>query len=93
MCGLKRDASARFSFLLGAPIIFGAALYELPKVLTAGLSVSELVPFGVGIAASALVGYLCIGFLMAYLRTRSTGLFVGYRVVFGTAVIILSLMQ
>lgn len=92
-CGLRRDAAARFSFLLGAPIIFGAALYELPKALRAGLSAAELLPFGAGIAASAVVGYLCIGFLMSYLRTRSTGLFVGYRVVFGSAIILLSLIR
>lgn len=92
-CGLKRDAAARFSFLLGAPIIFGAALYELPRALKVGLPVSELAPFGAGIAASALVGYVCIGFLMSYLRTRSTGLFVGYRVVFGAVVILLSLIR
>jgi len=92
-CGLQRDAAARFSFLLGAPIILGAAIYEMPDALRSGLTAADLLPFGVGIAASAIVGYLCIGFLMSYLRTRSTGLFVGYRLVFGTGIILLSLLR
>ena len=91
--GLTREAAARFSFLLGAPIILGAAIYEMPDALRSGLTAADLLPFGVGIAASAVVGYLCIGFLMSYLRTRSTGLFVGYRLVFGTGIILLSLLR
>lgn len=92
-CGLQRDAAARFSFLLGAPIILGAAVYELSNALESGLIASELAPFAVGILTSAVVGYLCIGFLMSYLRNRSTGLFVAYRVVFGGAMIFVSLLR
>lgn len=92
-CGLQRDAAARFSFLLGAPIILGAAVYELPSLLQASLSAPELLPFAVGILSSAVVGYLCIGFLMSYLRTRSTAIFVGYRLVFGSVVVVLSLIR
>lgn len=92
-CGLQRDAAARFSFLLGAPIILGAAVYELPDALESVLAGGEWLPFTVGIVVSAVVGYLCIGFLMSYLRKRSTDLFVGYRVVFGLGVILLSLLR
>jgi undecaprenyl-diphosphatase len=92
-CGLQRDAAAWFSFLLGAPIILGAAVYELPDALKSVLAGGEWLQFTAGIAASAVVGYLCIGFLMSYLRKRSTGLFVGYRLVFGLGVILLSLLR
>ena len=91
--GLQRDASARFSFLLGAPIILGAAVHQVPSVLRNGLGSSELLPFVVGIASSAIVGYLCIGFLMSYLRTRSAALFVVYRFVFGSMVIAFTLIR
>lgn len=91
-CGLQRDAAARFSFLLGAPIILGAAVYELPDALRLAVG-GEMLPFIVGIVTSAVVGYLCIGFLMSYLRRRSTNLFVGYRVLFGLGVILLSLLR
>lgn len=92
-CGLQRDAAARFSFLLGAPIILGAALYELPSAWSSGEVGADLMPFILGVLTSALVGYLCIGFLMSYLRSRSMGLFVGYRLAFGTGMIILSLLR
>jgi undecaprenyl-diphosphatase len=93
VCGLQRDAAASFSFLLGAPIILAAAVYELPDALKSVLAGGEVLPFVAGILTSAVVGYLCIGFLMSYLRKRSTDLFVGYRVVFGLGVILLSLLR
>lgn len=86
-CGLDREASARFSFLIGAPIIFGAGAYELAKVASHGLSGAQIVPLVIGFVSATLVGYLCVKFLIEYLRKRSTDLFVGYRVVIGAAVI------
>jgi undecaprenyl-diphosphatase len=84
-CGLQREAAARFSFLLGAPIIFAAAAFELRKV--PHLPHSAFAPMILGILASGITGYACIGFLMNYLRKRSTDLFVAYRLVFGIVVI------
>lgn len=86
-CGLQREAAARFSFLLGAPIFFGAALYELPNVFRNGLSRSEIVPLICGVLTATIVGYLCIGFLIRYLKTQSTDVFVVYRVLLGLGVI------
>lgn len=86
--GLRRDAAARFSFLLGAPIIFGAAIYEVPKVFQYNLAGPEIASFVLGILTSAIVGYLCIGFLISYLKKRSTGVFVLYRMLLGIAVIV-----
>ena len=86
--GLRRDDAARFSFLLGIPAILGSGLYEL-RPLMAEL---ELVSGGlgvlvVGLVTSAISGYLAIGFLLAFLRTRSTMVFVIYRVVLGVLVL------
>lgn len=92
-CGLQRDAAARISFLLGVPIILGAVIFELPDALRLVRTGGEVIPFVAGILTSAIVGYLCIDFLMAYLRKRSTDLFVGYRLVFGVGVIVLSLLR
>jgi len=85
--GLRRDAAARFSFLLGAPIIFAAAVYEIPKAFQYELTGSEIASFVLGALTSAVVGYLCIGFLIGYLRRQSTGVFVLYRILLGIAVI------
>lgn len=92
-CGLERQAAARFSFLLGAPIIFGAAVYKLRDLLTTGLPADQILPFVLGVVTATVVGYLCIGFLMEYLRKRSVWVFVLYRALFGSAVILVSLLR
>ena len=86
-CGLEREASARFSFLIGAPVIFGAGAYELAKVASHGLSEAQIAPLILGFLSATVVGYFCVKFLIEYLRKRSTDLFVGYRVALGGAVI------
>lgn len=87
MSGLEREAAARFSFLVGAPVIFGAGIWELHKVMKAGLTGADAMPLILGVVASTIVGYACIKFLIEYLRKRSTALFVVYRVALGVGVI------
>jgi undecaprenyl-diphosphatase len=81
----NRDAAARFSFLLSAPITFGAGLLEAPDMLRAGLDA----PFVAGVLTSALVGYFAIRYLLVYVRTRSYGIFVYYRVALGLVILAL----
>lgn len=88
--GMKREAAARFSFLLSIPIIAGAALKEGVGLLKTGLAPGERMPFAVGVVTSALFGYLCIKFLLAYLRTRSVNVFVWYRLVFAAVIVALA---
>ncbi|MCL6520431.1 MAG: undecaprenyl-diphosphatase UppP [Armatimonadetes bacterium] len=92
-CGLKREAAARFSFLIGAPIIFGAGVYKLKDLFTDGLPSNQILPFILGVIVATVVGYICIGFLLNYLKKRSMGIFVAYRVVFGSAVILLAIIR
>ncbi|HAH87348.1 MAG TPA: undecaprenyl-diphosphatase UppP [Armatimonadetes bacterium] len=85
-CGLKRDTAARFSFLVGGPIILGAAIFEMRHL--SSMPSDAIIPMIVGVLASAVTGYICISFLISYLKTRSADLFVGYRIVFGLATIL-----
>ncbi|MCL5292253.1 MAG: undecaprenyl-diphosphate phosphatase, partial [Actinobacteria bacterium] len=62
----RRDA-ARFSFLLSAPITFGAAVYEARKLIHVHAGFS----FFVGVAVSAVVGYFSIKYLLKFLEVRS----------------------
>jgi undecaprenyl-diphosphatase len=83
--GLRRDAAARFSFLLSVPAIGAAGVFELPKVLHAqGLSAPALVA---GLLAAGVSGYLSIAWLLRFLRTRPTTPFVVYRVALGLVLI------
>ena len=88
--GLQRDAAARFSFLLGIPAIVGAAVFETRSLLETGLAPGEEQVFLAGMATAAIVGYLAIAFLLRYLRTRSTMIFVVYRL--GLGMLLLALV-
>jgi len=88
--GLQRDAAARFSFLLGIPAIVGAGVFETRSLLETGLAPGEEQVFLAGMATAAIVGYLAIAFLLRYLRTRSTMIFVVYRL--GLGMLLLALV-
>ncbi len=84
--GYKREDAARFSFLLSTPVIAGAAVLKLHKL---HLAAGEALPFALGTAFSAIVGYLCIKFLLKYLDRHSLNLFVWYRL--GLAGVVMAL--
>jgi undecaprenyl-diphosphatase len=77
--GLRREAAARFAFLMGTPIIAGAGLWKLRGLFEEGGLGPNAAPLAVGMIASALSGLLAIGLLLAYLRRHSTGVFIAYR--------------
>lgn len=83
--GLTRDAAARFSFLLSIPAIAASGLLELPSALTVGRD--DVAALIVATLAAAVSGYLAIAFMLRHLRTRSTAVFVIYRVALGALVI------
>ena len=80
--GVKRQDAARFSFLLSAPIIFGAGLAELPK---APLQ-SGVLPLVVGFVASAVFGFLAIRYLLRLLNYKDFAVFTWYRLALATIV-------
>ena len=84
--GFRRDAAARFSFLLSVPAVAAAGVFELPKVLHgAG---DNLAPLLVGLAVAAVSGYASIAWLLRFLRTRPTTLFVVYRIGLGALLLV-----
>ena len=87
--GMKRDTAARFSFLLSTPIIAGAVLKKGMEIRHTGISHDMLLPFVVGILASAVVGYLVISVFIRYLERRTFKIFVVYRIALGVLVLAL----
>jgi undecaprenyl-diphosphatase len=85
--GMTRETAARFSFLLGTPVIAGAGIKELAEIAQAGLISTEIVPLVGGMLAAAVVGYLAIAFLLRFLLRNSTTVFVLYRLAFGLVVL------
>ncbi len=89
---LNRAAAARFSFLLSTPALAGAALKAWLDVRAAGGIPPEMrAAFALGVALSALTGWLVIAFFLRFLRRHTLQFFVYYRVVFGIMVIALAL--
>jgi undecaprenyl-diphosphatase len=87
LLGFTREAAARFSFLLSVPIILGAGAYKLWKTIPIlrgepGWAAAT----AAGTAVSAVAGYLVIGWLLGWLRTRTTHLFVAWRIAAGLVV-------
>jgi undecaprenyl-diphosphatase len=89
LLGLTRDTAARFSFLLGIPAILAAGLFELRALLRHEMGDGGFLALGVASAVSAVSGYLAIAFLLRYLRTHTTYLFVWYRLALGTLLLAL----
>jgi undecaprenyl-diphosphatase len=80
---LERAAAARYSFLLGIPAITLAGLVELKDIISTGVNSSQLLPLGVGILSAAFFSYISIAWLLRYLQTKNTWVFVWYRLAFG----------
>jgi undecaprenyl-diphosphatase len=87
-CGLKREAAARFSFLLSIPAIFASGMLQLYEALEY-INNEMIIILTVSTIFSAISGYIAIDFLLKYLRNNSTFLFIYYRIGIGILIIIL----
>lgn len=90
--GLTRAESARFAFLLSAPIIAGAGGVQFFKAvklfLGHGLTSAELLFFAVGIISAAVFGYLTIKYFLRFLGHHSLYPFIFYRIILGIVILL-----
>jgi undecaprenyl-diphosphatase len=86
--GEKRETAARFSFLLSIPAIAASGLLELKEAVDK-LPPDSALPLAIATIVSGAVGYASIFFLLRFLRTRSTGIFIVYRLVLGGMILAL----
>lgn len=84
--GEKREAAARFSFLLSIPAITASGLLELKEAIHL-LPQESFTPLIVGTLVSAVVGYLSIWFLLSFLKKNSTLIFILYRLILGGVIL------
>lgn len=83
--GLKREAAARFSFLLSVPIIAGAALLKLRHGFDGGESQLALLT---GFLAATVSGIAAVSFLLGFVRRHSLRGFAYYCLAAGAFVIL-----
>jgi undecaprenyl-diphosphatase len=90
---IDRTSSARFSFLMSVPVMIGAgalATLDLIKAPNFGVQVPTLIA---GFVTAAIVGYLSIHWLLAYLVKGRFFLFAIYCVVIALIVITVTLIR
>lgn len=95
--GMKREAAARFSFLLSLPAIVAAALFEMRGVVTGSDALTTKADEAIGTGQvivscffAFVVGYASIAFLLRFLTRHGLGVFVWYRIALGAAVLALT---
>jgi undecaprenyl-diphosphatase len=86
--GFDRAAAARYSFLLSVPAVVASGLFELRKIGEDGGA--GFVPTAIATLLAFVVGYASIAFLLRWLVSHSTGIFVAYRVALGALVLALT---
>ncbi len=92
--GFKREEAAIFVFLLSVPVIAAAGGKQMLDVLLGNTGPSnlenELLVYLVGLVTAGIVGYAAVAFLLQYLRFNTLRVFIIYRLVLGTIVIVLA---
>jgi undecaprenyl-diphosphatase len=88
LLGFDRASAARYSFLLSVPAVVLSGLFEARKIGEEGGA--GFVPTLIATIAAFIVGYLSIAWLLRWLTTHTTVVFVIYRVVLGSLVIALT---
>ena len=73
-----RPAATRFAFLLSAPVMLAAGLYESIVVLRHGHLEALLVPLSLGFVVASITGWLSIRWLLRYVSSHSLYAFAAY---------------
>jgi len=87
--GLDRPAAARFSFLLSVPAVVLSGLFEMRDFVGGGSDSTDVPGLVVATVLAFVVGYASIAFLLRFLASHSTYVFVAYRVLLGCVVLAL----
>ncbi|MBQ2645166.1 undecaprenyl-diphosphate phosphatase [bacterium] len=89
LTGLNRTTAARYSFLLSIIIILGSSIfYPVLKLENQELAVFNWFNISIGFIISAIVGYFCVKYFMAFLNKYSMKCFAYYCWIVGLCAII-----
>jgi len=87
--GVKREATAKYSFMLSAPIVLAATIFKLEEFIEyfKVANLIGIISFAMGIICSFIIGIVVIKFLLEFLKKGSFKVFSIYRVIIGSIVI------
>ncbi len=86
LLGFSRDAAAKFSFLISAPVTLAAIIFELRHWEEIVASTAGVTPLLAGMLAALVSGWIAIGGLLKFLRRFSLLSFAVYRVFLAAAI-------
>ena len=88
LLGFERAAITRFSFLLSVPAILAAAVHEGWKMRHIPLASADLQMLAIGVATSAVVGYLAVAYFIRFVSTRRLDVFAWYRLALAAVLLV-----
>ena len=86
--GIRRDAAARYTFLLAIPATIAAASKEALELASMPLHDDILLFFVVGMIVSAVVGYITIKYFLRYLARHRLDVFAWYRLALAAVTVV-----
>ena len=91
--GMRRDAAARFTFLLAIPAMLAAAAKEAIALTKMPLPPDSGTLLAVGIVVSAATGYVTIKYFLRFLAGNRLDVFAAYRLMLAAATVVWLLKQ
>jgi undecaprenyl-diphosphatase len=86
LMGVRREAAARFTFLMGIPAVVAALAKESLELRHLHVTADLAMLLAVGAVVSGIVGYLAIRFLIRYLVGHRLDVFAYYRLALAAVV-------
>jgi len=86
--GFDRDAAVRVSFVMSLPVIFGAVVFKMLKMISDGGYEDLLVPMAVGIVTSCISGLIAVWGTIRLVSSKSLMPFVVYRIAIGVLMLV-----
>jgi undecaprenyl-diphosphatase len=85
---LRREDATRFAFLLGTPVMLAAGAKVVVDARSAEALFGNPGVLAAGFAVSFLSGLAAVAFLVRFLRTNSLAVFILYRLVLASAIVV-----
>lgn len=92
LLGVSRTVAAEFTFFLAIPVMFGASLLKIAKFGFSFTGAEALILI-VGMIVAFVVSFICIRFLMNYVKKHDFKVFGWYRIVLGAIVLLYAIIQ
>ena len=91
--GFDRSSAARFSFLLGVPVIAGAGLIAAVDLASSPDIGENIISLLVTFVSAFLVGYLCIYFLLRWVKSHTLYIFAAYSAIAGSLYLLIDTLR